>query len=89
MSDRGSDTMARLTTELTTDHPSSSYGIPVLVCEDGTALGPIDLMPYATIADWPEGPLQTAVEWVEAHADEFDSALVAKFTRPSRAYLGY
>lgn len=28
--------------ELTTDHPSSSYGIPVVVAEDGTPHGPGD-----------------------------------------------
>lgn len=28
----------------TTDHPSSSYGRKVLVLEDGTALGPADLL---------------------------------------------
>jgi hypothetical protein len=29
--------------ELTTDHSQSSYGQPVLVLDDGTALGPGDL----------------------------------------------
>lgn len=35
----GQATSARLTTE----HATSSYGIPVLVLEDGTVLGPADV----------------------------------------------
>jgi hypothetical protein len=31
------------TARLTTDHASSSYGRPVLVLEDGSALGPADV----------------------------------------------
>ena len=31
-----------MTARLTTDHAASSYGIPVLVLEDGTALGPFE-----------------------------------------------
>jgi hypothetical protein len=32
-----------LQARLTTDHATSSYGIPVLVLEDGTPLGPADV----------------------------------------------
>jgi hypothetical protein len=30
---------------LTTEHAASSYGVPVLVGEDGTAYGPADALP--------------------------------------------
>lgn len=31
--------------KLTTDHPASSYGIPVMVDDDGNAYGPRDVVP--------------------------------------------
>lgn len=38
---------------LTIDHPQSSYGLPVLVDQAGTAYGPADTLPDGTrAADW-------------------------------------
>lgn len=47
---------------LTTEHASSSYGIPVLVM-DGQAYGPADLLPY-----WPEMAM-AAAEYVAGWAE--------------------
>jgi hypothetical protein len=66
---------------LTTDHPASSLGVPVLVLPDGIALGPLDLMPDS----W-GGRL--ASDWVMEHEQEFDPTLVKAFTQLPRAYAG-
>jgi hypothetical protein len=56
---------------LTTDHPASSYGIPVLVAPDGGAVGsadPVRVLPDGTLADdalGDEGELVTGLAIVE------------------------
>lgn len=60
--------------ELTTNHPSSSYGQPVLVV-DGQAYGPADVVPGQPIE-------QTAAWWVRegaSHLSPEQFALAVKF----------
>ncbi len=57
---------------LTTDHSASSYGQPVLVLENGEALGPGD----AALADY---------RLLEATADEVEALREAGFTLPKEA----
>lgn len=57
---------------LTTEHSSSSYGIPVLVDEEGNAYGPSDILPGISGLEWmneshglSENP--TAAEFVQTY----------------------
>jgi hypothetical protein len=36
---------------LTTDHPSSSHGLPVVVADDGQVLGPAEVAPLS-VGEW-------------------------------------
>lgn len=40
------------TYQLSDEHSASSYGIPVLVTEDGEQLGPADIVRYSDTASW-------------------------------------
>ncbi len=40
---------------LSTEHPTSSYGIPVLVDEEGNAYGPADKLPSGDGLEWMYG----------------------------------
>lgn len=47
---------------LSTEHPASSYGLPVLVDEEGNAYGQADCLPDAEhIIDWLCEPASTTV----------------------------
>lgn len=51
LTDKEPDSAATFSTyALTTDHASSSYGMPVLVGPNGTAYGPEDTLPNGEIA---------------------------------------
>jgi hypothetical protein len=45
---------APMTATLTTEHGASSYGRPVLVLDDGTVLGPLDVVGYQLLDATPE-----------------------------------
>lgn len=56
--------------KLTTDHPASSYGIPVLVDDDGNAFGPADVIPAFRV---------TAAEYVSIAAHHFGEENASAF----------
>lgn len=66
--------------KLTTEHPASSYGQPVLVrLADGEAFGPGDIV--QAYPSWPMQPAAAAAERLARTADKLDDPLVQKFVR--------
>jgi hypothetical protein len=72
---------------LTTEHPLSSYGIPVLVAHDGRVLGPDDLYDteddifHAAGLTEEAHPRRTAREWVSHYVNPHGDThpLVSRF----------
>jgi len=47
---------------LTTEHGASSYGLPVLVDQEGLAHGPADGLAGSVVRSWASQPERTAAE---------------------------
>lgn len=64
--------------QLTTDHPSSSYNIPVLVRDDDNqVLGPSDVVGSQSVADW----VRSSSQWTGAANEPWDADTCAALIR--------
>jgi len=65
--------------ELTTEHPSSSYGMPVLLDKQKNCYGPRDIV--KAYASWPHLLAVDVVARLAKQNNNFDNVLVQKFIK--------